>query len=198
MIKKTLILFLCFITLVCQAQQEKKKIVFKVRKHLIKEEVVIATGENTAIATQEIRIEEKKDEVIENTAYATEGNISVEESATFQGGDLSTFQSWVEKNVSYPASIKKFEISGKVNIEFYVNSQGKVVNARILRGRNDLEFTQASKGKDVDAKIKRETRKTIENELLRVVSSSPDWFPAKNNGKAVKQLFTITLKVDLK
>jgi protein TonB len=197
MIYKLLIALLLISTSICQAQQEKKKIVFKVRKHLIKEEVVIATGKNTEIA-DEIRIEEKKDKVNENTAYANEGYTSVEQSAIFQGGDLSTFHNWVEKNVSYPASVKKFEISGKVNIEFYVNSQGKVVNARILRGRNDLDFTLASKGKVVDAKTKREIRKDIENELLRVVSSSPTWLPAKNNGKAVKQLLTITLKVEEK
>lgn len=93
----------------------------------------------------------------------------VEEPATFNGGDLSTFSKWIEENIQYPDSAWKAGIEGKVYIQFAVNKYGEVGNIKILRGIDPL----------------------IDAEAYRVIMSSPKWNAPKQGGRPVKQLFTI-------
>jgi periplasmic protein TonB len=97
--------------------------------------------------------------------------IIVEEPATFQGGDLNSFRTWVEKNLEYPAIAAENGIQGKVFVQFAVNSKGEVVDVKVLRG--------------VDA--------SLDKEAVRVIGSSPAWVPAKQGGRNVKQQFVIPL-----
>lgn len=138
----------------------------------VKEEVNLATFEEaieSAVAEApptEIVVEEKKEEVIEKEEPAF---LVVEEPATFQGGDLSNFNSWVLQNIKYPQLAVENGISGKVYVQFAVNNKGQVVDAKVLRG--------------VDP--------SLDQEAIRVVQSSPKWTPPKQGGRPVKQLFTL-------
>ncbi|NJK93589.1 MAG: energy transducer TonB [Bacteroidales bacterium] len=60
---------------------------------------------------------------------------------------------------------------GKLYVQFIVNTTGHVENVNILAGF-DNEFDQ---------------------EAIRVITLSPRWEPAKQSGRAVKQLFTIPI-----
>lgn len=95
----------------------------------------------------------------------------VEEPATFNGNDLSSFHKWVSENLKYPESLFQKGCGGKLYVQFIVNATGNVENANILAGFNN-EFDQ---------------------EAVRVITSSPLWGPAKQGGRAVKQLFTIPI-----
>lgn len=95
--------------------------------------------------------------------------IFVEEQASFQGGDVNTFRTWVEKNLVYPPVASENGIFGKVIVQFAVNSKGEVVDAKVLRS--------------VDPSLDKET--------IRVIMMSPKWVPAKQGGRAVKQQFVI-------
>jgi TonB family protein len=97
--------------------------------------------------------------------------IMVENPATFQGGDLNSFRSWVQSNLKYPMEAAEKGISGKVYVSFAINSKGDVVDIKVLRG--------------VDP--------SLDNESVRVIKSSPKWAPAKQGGKNVKQQFVIPL-----
>jgi protein TonB len=110
--------------------------------------------------------ETKKEEVIETQEQAF---LVVEEPATFQGGDLNNFNNWVGQNIKYPQLAVENGISGKVYVQFAVNSKGQVVDAKVLRG--------------VDP--------SLDQEAIRVVQSSPKWTPPKQGGRPVKQLFTL-------
>ena len=102
--------------------------------------------------------------------------IVVEESATFQSGDVNSFRNWVVKNLKYPPIAIKNGISGKVYVQYAVNSKGEVVDVKVIRG----------------------TAPSLDNEAVRVVSSSPKWEPAKQKGMKVKQQFTIPIAFALK
>jgi len=97
--------------------------------------------------------------------------IVVEEQATFQGGDVNSFRTWVTKNLKYPDIAVKKGISGKVYVQYAINSKGDVVDVKVVRG--------------VDP--------TLDKEAVRVISSSPKWEPAKQRGTKVKQQFTIPI-----
>jgi TonB family protein len=100
----------------------------------------------------------------------------VEEDARFQGGDINSFREWVEKNLVYPPEAIDKGIQGKVTVQCAVNSKGKMCDVKILRGVVPL----------------------LDNEALRVIRLSPDWTPAEQGGKNVKQQFVMPVIFALK
>jgi protein TonB len=106
----------------------------------------------------------------------TPGLVNVEESARFEGGGVETFRDWVQKNVTYPISALEAGIQGKVFMHFAINSKGKMCDVSISRGIHP----------------------SIDNETIRIFLNSPDWEPARQNGKVVKQQFTIPIAFSLR
>ena len=102
--------------------------------------------------------------------------IIVDEQATFQGGDVNTFRDWVMKSIKYPVAAAENGITGKVYVQYAVNSRGVVVDVKVVRG--------------VDL--------SLDKEAIRVIMSSPKWNPGKQNGEKVKQQFTIPISFILK
>ncbi|MCK4746089.1 MAG: energy transducer TonB, partial [Bacteroidales bacterium] len=94
--------------------------------------------------------------------------IFVEEMPSFHGGGLEAFRSWIIKNLKYPELAAENRISGKVFVQFVVNSRGKVEDVVVIRG--------------VDP--------ALNNEAIRVIKSSPKWIPGKQSNRAVKVQFT--------
>jgi protein TonB len=156
------------------AAEQQVKYVAPVVVDEVKEEVEIATiSDVQQTVTNEpvpetIEVVEQQEEAIE---VEEEVFIIVEEPATFQGGDLNSFRDWVQKNLKYPPVAAENGISGKVYVQFAVNSKGEVVDVKILRS--------------VDP--------SLDKESIRVIQSSPIWIPAKQGGRNVKQQFVIPL-----
>ena len=92
----------------------------------------------------------------------------VEVKPTFQGGNAGEFAKWVNENLKYPQTAKDAEVQGRVVAQFVVGSDGKVGDVKILRGVHP----------DLDA------------EVVRVISSSPDWTPGYVKGEPVKVTYT--------
>ena len=97
--------------------------------------------------------------------------IIVEEMPVFQGEGLEGFRNWVMKNLRYPEIAAENGISGKVYIQFVVNSKGQVEDVKVIRG--------------VDP--------SLEKESIRVVMSSPKWVPGRQRGKAVRVQFNMPI-----
>ena len=107
--------------------------------------------------------------VLINSSESEPVFLVTEEPATFDGGDLSKFYQWVANNIKYPESLYQKGFSGKIYVEFVVNTKGDVEGAKVLRGIHPL----------------------LEEEAVRVIMSSPKWKPAKQGGRDVKQMFTL-------
>lgn len=121
---------------------------------------------SNAPSVTDMQYSEEKSEVVEKEEPVF---LTVEEPATFQGGDLQSFVKWVQENIKYPKEFAESCITGKVFVQFTVDQKGKLVDIKILRGVDPL----------------------LDNEVIRVLNSSPKWTPAKQGGRAVKQTFTI-------
>lgn len=121
---------------------------------------------SNAPAVADIQYSEEKSEVVEKEEPVF---VTVEETATFQGGDLQSFVKWVQANIKYPKEMAETTVIGKILVQFTVDQKGKVVDVKILRGLDPL----------------------LDNEVIRALNSSPKWTPAKQGGRAVKQTFTI-------
>ncbi len=142
----------------------------------VKEEVTLATVEDLNVANEappeEIVVEEKKNDVIEADEPAF---VIVEENATFMGGDINSFRIWVQQNMVYPTAAAEAGISGKVIVQFAINSKGSIVDAKVLRG----------------------VHPELDKEAIRCILSSPKWVPGKQGGKSVKQQFVIPIVFQL-
>ncbi len=101
----------------------------------------------------------------------------VEDMPTFNGGDAAQeFRKYIAQNLKYPTVAAEKGISGRVIVQFTINTAGKVVDARVVRSVNPA----------------------LDNEAMRVIMSSPDWTPGKQKGKTVKVLFTFPINFVLK
>lgn len=132
----------------------------------IEDELIIDDAEadqNMAIDIVEF---EEEEEVVEEEVF-----FIVEDMPSFQGKGQEGFREFISKNLRYPEIAAENGISGKVYVQFAVNSKGKVVDAIVVRG--------------VDP--------ALDKEAVRVVISSPNWAPGKQRGKPVKVQFTFPI-----
>ncbi len=94
----------------------------------------------------------------------------VDEKPMFQGAEAGKFATtWVFKQIKYPEEAYKNNIQGRTALQFVIAKDGKVKNVRVLR----------SSGSEL-----------LDNEAVRVISSSPDWTPGKVKGKPVDVIYT--------
>jgi len=93
----------------------------------------------------------------------------VDEKPMFQGAEASQFTLWVFGQIKYPEEAYKNNIQGRTALQFVIAKDGKVKNVRVLRSSGS-EF--------------------LDNEAVRVISSSPDWTPGKVKGKPVDVIYT--------
>jgi protein TonB len=103
----------------------------------------------------------------------TEGEVFfiVEEMPSFQGKGVDGFRDYIARNLIYPQTAVDKGISGKVYIQFTVNSKGEVVDVAVVRGVDPV----------------------LDQEAVRVVKSSPRWEPGKQRSKRVNVQFTFPI-----
>ena len=112
-----------------------------------------------------------------NTDETGEGDgdipfITVEKMPRFNG-DLNT---WLRKNLRYPARCAEMGIGGKVFIEFVVEKDGSISSINVVRSA-DPDLSQ---------------------EAIRVVKAMPKWVPGMQRDKAVRVRFTIPITFQLR
>jgi len=102
--------------------------------------------------------------------------VAVEEKPKFMGGDENEFTRWVFRNMTYPEDAKRNGIQGRVICSFVVDTQGNIIDVKILRGVDPL----------------------LDKEAIRAISKSPKWTPGKNRGKPVRVSYTFPVIFQLR
>ncbi len=128
-------------------------------------EIDVDADEDTKVEMRDFKVDDgpRIDEVIEDELYTL-----VEHMPKFQGKDYNTFRDWIAKNLKYPDIALENGVSGRVYVKFIVNSQGEVGSVVVARSSGDT---------------------SLDNEAVRVISSSPKWTPGSQQGKAVRVEF---------
>ena len=161
------------------AVEQQVKYIAPVVVDSVKVEVELATVSDVKETVTNEPVPEKVEVVKEEEPAIVQEEkvfIIVEEQASFQGGDVNTFREWVMANIKYPVVAAENGITGKVYVQYAVNSKGDVVDVKVVRG--------------VDP--------SLDKEAVRVIMSSPKWEPGKQGGVKVKQQFTIPISFILK
>lgn len=124
--------------------------------------------------TPEAEVEEAV--VVEEKAAPEDGVIFtiVEENPQFPGGDEGRMK-FFKDNMKYPEEAKKQGIQGVIFVTFVIETDGRVTDARILRG---LGYG-------------------LEEEALRVVNMMPNWIPGKQRGENVRVQFNMPIRFTL-
>lgn len=111
--------------------------------------------------------------VIQQEAEAEEESevfFIVENMPEFPGGELA-LRKFIANAIKYPVIAQENGIQGKVYVNFVVDKDGSVTQARIARG--------------VD--------QSLDKEALRVVNSLPKWKPGMQRGKPVRVSYTVPI-----
>ncbi len=91
--------------------------------------------------------------------------IVLENRPLFNGGDpMTTFRRYIAEHLEYPREAADNSVQGRVTLEFIIDEHGRMTHVRVLQG----------------------VHSTLDEEALRVISSSPDWTPGKQRGKPVR------------
>lgn len=142
-----------------------------------------ATGEVTdqvniaAEATPSVIMEKETEWIVSPPKPQGEEIFQIaEEMPKFPGGDDS-LRSFIRAHMHYPAIAKEAGKEGTVYVSFIVEKDGSITNIRELKGvAGAPEFTK---------------------EAIRLVSTFPNFSPAKMNGRAVRCEFRVPVKFRL-
>ncbi|MDH4471440.1 MAG: energy transducer TonB [Fluviicola sp.] len=94
----------------------------------------------------------------------------VDVAAEFPGGREGLFN-YLATTIQYPERAKKLKIGGRCYLQFVVETDGTVTNAKIMRGVPDCPECDA--------------------EALRVIGLMPKWKPGEVEGKPVRSNFNL-------
>ena len=122
----------------------------------------------------------------------------VEEMPKFEGGEpAQEFRRYIAKNLLYPEEAKENGITGRIIISFIVTSNGKVVipNAQDMASisHTNLDEVVVVAYRTIEEGAPEPEEKYIKmlrEEVIRVISESPDWTPGKQRGTAVNVMYT--------
>lgn len=104
----------------------------------------------------------KKEVEPENLAVVEKVYTVVDQPPTFQGGQAA-LNTYLMKNLRYPAEAQRAKIQGKVIVGFIVTDVGRIA----------------------DVQIKQSVGGGCDEEAARVIKAMPDWIPGQLQGKPV-------------
>lgn len=130
------------------------------------EETTIATSEETnqAVEIKYVPVAVEEEEPEEQTIFEV-----VEQMPEFLNGGMAGLMQYLSKNIKYPTIAQENGTQGRVTVQFVVNRDGSIVDAKVLRGVDPY----------------------LDKEAIRVISSMPKWKPGMQRGKAVRVKYTV-------
>lgn len=130
------------------------------------EETTIATSEETnqAVEIKYVPVAVEEEEPEEQTIFEV-----VEQMPEFPNGGMAGLMQYLSKNIKYPTIAQENGTQGRVTVQFVVNRDGSIVDAKVLRGVDPY----------------------LDKEAIRVITSMPKWKPGMQRGKAVRVKYTV-------
>ena len=130
------------------------------------EETVIASSEETgkAVEVKYVPVTVVEEEPEEQTIFEV-----VEQMPEFPNGGMAGLMQFLSKNIKYPTIAQENGTQGRVTIQFVVNKDGSIVDAKVIRGVDPY----------------------LDKEALRVIGTMPKWKPGMQRGKPVRVKYTV-------
>jgi TonB family protein len=127
--------------------------------------------DNNILKGSQIKNESKSTKTQISPSRSTETVITEPEPPNGYAGLMS----YIQKNLKYPQSAIENGIEGKVYVEFYVETDGKISDAKVTKG-----VTEA-----------------LNTEALRIVKAMPKWIPGKIDGIKSRLKYTLPINFSM-
>ncbi len=111
-----------------------------------------------------------EEEVVEDIIH-----VSVEENPIPPGGDINAFRNWVTSQLKYPMIASENGIQGRVTLKFVVERDGTLTDIQ--------EMTSPDR--------------SLTEEAIRVLKTSPKWTPGKQRNRPVRVWFVLPVQFTL-
>ena len=130
----------------------------------IEESTTILNEDNTPkVEVKYVPVQVVEEEPEEQTIFEV-----VENMPDFPGGQAA-FMQYLAKNIKYPTIAQENGTQGRVIVQFVVNKDGSIVDAKVVRSVDPY----------------------LDKEALRVINTMPKWKPGMQRGKPVRVKFTV-------
>ena len=116
---------------------------------------------------------------------------TVEQQPSFRGGYIG-LQEFIKQNLKYPSMAQAYGVSGRVIMQFKIDSLGYVSDpkaTRFLLKYDTLLLSRESEARQIE--LKEQIPQLLEEECARVISLMPRWSPAKISGKVVSMKYNL-------
>ena len=130
------------------------------------EETAIVSSEelNQAVEIKYVPVAVEEEEPEEQTIFEV-----VEQMPEFPNGGMAGLMQYLSKNIKYPTIAQENGTQGRVTVQFVVNKDGSIVDAKVLRGVDPY----------------------LDKEAVRVIMGMPKWQPGMQRGKPVRVKYTV-------
>ncbi|MBX2944792.1 MAG: TonB family protein [Cyclobacteriaceae bacterium] len=88
---------------------------------------------------------------------------------------MRNFRQYLEKNIRYPEEAKANKTQGRVTLEFFIETDGKLTDFTVIKGIGS----------------------GCDEELIRLVKEGPKWVPTKKDNTPIRDKVRVRLKFDL-
>ncbi|MCA4899575.1 MAG: energy transducer TonB [Cytophagales bacterium] len=95
----------------------------------------------------------------------------VAEESAYPHRGIADFYKFIGKSIRYPAEARRRGLEGKVFVEFIIDKDGTISEAKVVKGIGG----------------------GCDEEAIRVLLTSSPWMPGKQRGKPVKQRYTLPI-----
>jgi TonB family protein len=131
--------------------------------------------DNNEKAQKEAQLKAKQEKESSEPVYGSDSKLVPDHQPEFPGG-FEALSKFILENLKYPEAAQKAKTQGNVVINFIVNTDGSIVDAKVMRGIGN----------------------GCDEEALRVVKLMPKWKPGyMNDGKLVRVGFVLPLNFKL-
>jgi TonB family protein len=103
-------------------------------------------------------------------SHTNQTYVMVEENPVYEGG-MEALEKFLQYNIQYPVSAKKNGFEGTVLVQYLIDKEGAVKQAKVMRGLSP----------------------ELDQEALRVTNLITGWKPATQNGKSVERVVTMPI-----
>lgn len=157
---------------------------------------LLDTDGKVLLATVEIdKLKGKLDELQKNRQLVIPSLAGQDHLPQFTGG-TPVLINFLSSNLKYPKIADRYQIEGKILVNFLVEKDGKVniINAKVINYKDQFHLPKYDKLTDEQKQeILEESKQQMINEALRVAGLMPDWQPAKRRGKEVRVKHTLPI-----
>ena len=139
---------------------------------VVKDDAKITTNIDFTEFSDELAVDVAPAAPVEEVVEEEEIFLIAETMPTFNGGDLNVFRKWVQERLKYPVVAQENNIQGRVVVTFVVGKDGSVGRVQVLASPD----------------------KSLGEEAVRVIESSPKWTPGKQRGNPVQIRFNLPVE----